>query len=80
MGDELQAQIRRRLASAALAYRVPLDDLDLRVEAFEHAQALSDEGVGLDWRALVIEQERVAFDLGELEVAAVARGSRRAVR
>src|SRR6185295_17433032 len=34
MGDELQGQVRRRLAGAALAYRVPLDDLELRVEAF----------------------------------------------
>ncbi len=30
MGDELQAQVRRRLASAAMAYRVPLDNLELR--------------------------------------------------
>ena len=71
MGDEFQAQVRRRLASATLAYRVPLDDLDLLVEAFEHAQAQPDEGVGFDRLALVIEQECVAFDLGELEFAAV---------
>src|SRR2546422_3892656 len=72
MGDELQGQVRRRLASAALAYRVPLDDLELRVEAFKHAQALSDEGVGFDRLALVVEQECIAFDLGEHEFAAVS--------
>ena len=76
MGDELQGQIRRRLTSAAMAYRVPLDDLELRVEAFEHAQALPDQGVGFDGLALVIEQERVAFDFGEHEFAAVSREDR----
>src|SRR6266478_9375883 len=76
MGDELQGQVRRRLASAAMAYRVPLDDLERRVEAFEHAQALPDEGVGIDWLALVIEQECIAFDLGEHEFAAVGREDR----
>src|SRR6266478_9486417 len=76
MGDELQGQVRRRLASAAMAYRVPLDDLELRVEAFEHAQALPDEGVGIDWLALAIEQECIAFDLGEHEFAAVSREDR----
>src|SRR5882672_11043013 len=76
MGDELQAQVRRRLASAAMAYRVPLDNLELRVEALEHAQALPDEGVGIDWLALVVEQECIAFDLGEHELAAVGREDR----
>jgi hypothetical protein len=76
MGDELQGQVRRRLASAALADRVPLDDLELRVEAFEHAQALPDQGVGFDRLALVIEQECVAFDLGKHEFAAVGREDR----
>src|SRR5262245_48021853 len=72
MRDELQAQVRRRLASATLAHRVSLDDLELLVEAFEHAQALPDEGVGFDRLALVIEQERIAFDLGEHEFPGVS--------
>jgi hypothetical protein len=72
MGDELQAQVRRRLASTSLAYRVPLDDLELLVKAFEHAQALPDEGVCFDWIAFVIEQECIAFDLGEHKFAAVS--------
>jgi len=59
------------LQVAALAHRVSLDDLELFVEALEHAQALPDEGVRFDRLALVIEQERVAFDLGEYEFAAV---------
>ena len=69
MGDELQAQIRRLRASTTLAYRVPLDELDLRVEAFEHAQAQSHERIGFDGLALAIEQQRIAFNLGELEFA-----------
>src|SRR5262249_29667148 len=76
MRDELQAQVRRRLASTTLAHRVSLDDLELLVEAFEHAQALPDEGVGFDRLALVIEQERIAFDLGEHEFAGVGGENR----
>src|SRR5262245_53637411 len=72
MRDELQAQVRRSLARAALAYRVTLDDLDLLVEAFEHAQAPADESIGFDRPTLAIEQECVAFDLGELEFVAVS--------
>src|SRR5678815_1130543 len=71
MGDEFEAQVRGGLAGAALAERVPLDDLDLLVEALEHAHALPDERVGFDRRALAIEQERVAFHLGEHEVVVV---------
>src|SRR6185436_2553523 len=72
MGDELKAQVRRGVASAARAYRVPLDNLDLLVEAFEHAQAQSYEGIGFDRLALAIEQERVTFDLREFEIALVS--------
>src|SRR6185312_9911101 len=73
MGDELKAQVRRGVASAALAYRAPLDDFDLLVEAFEHAQAQSYEGIGFDRLALAIEQECVTFDLGEFEFALATR-------
>ena len=76
MGDELQAQIRRLRASTTLAYRVPLDELDLRVEAFEHAQAQSHERIGFDGLTLAIEQQRIAFNLGELEFALVGSEDR----
>jgi hypothetical protein len=46
------------------------------VEALEHAQAQPDQGVGFDRLALAVEQEGVAFDLGELEVATVGREDR----
>src|SRR5262245_34460363 len=71
MRDELQAQVRRRLASATLAHRISVDDLELLVKALEHAQALPDEGVGFDRVALAVEQERIAFDLGEHEFPGV---------
>jgi hypothetical protein len=66
--DELERQVAGRLTGAALANRVPLDHHESLVKVGEHAQALVDELFAPQWFALAIEQNRIAFDLGQREV------------
>ncbi len=65
MGDELERQVRRRLAGAALAYGVALDNFQLGVEIFEHGQALLDQILFGRRLALAVKQNRIPFDFGE---------------
>ena len=64
----LSVRLLGRLAGAALANRVPLDHHELLVKVGEHAQALVDELFAPQRFALAIEQNRIAFDLGQREV------------
>lgn len=66
--DEFERQVAGRLAGAALANRVPLDHHESLVKVGEHAQALVDELFAPQRFALAIEQNRIAFDLGQREV------------
>jgi hypothetical protein len=66
--DELERQVAGRLAGAALANRVPLDHHESQVKVGEHTQALVDELFAPQRFALAIEQNRIAFDLGQREV------------
>ena len=68
VGDELECQVAGGLAGAALANRVPLDHHEPLVEVCEHAKALVDELFAPQRLALAIEQDRIAFDLGQREV------------
>ena len=66
--DEFERQVAGRLAGAALANRVPLDHHESLVKVGEHAQALVDELSAPQRFALAIEQNRIAFDLGQRKV------------
>jgi hypothetical protein len=67
----LSVRLLSRLARAALADRVSLDDHQPLVESREHGEALLDELLSPERFAGPVEQDGIAFDLRQREAALV---------